>query len=152
MNPAPNTLHGHCFCEKVEFEIAGDTLKLVQCHCSLCRRQSGAASNAAALVPLDRFRWIRGEDSISSWTHESGFRSDFCSVCGSPVPNPLKNLPYVWVPAGLLEDKGHLEIVAHLCVASRASWDTAALQGVCYDEMPADFREFLEVLQVQRGQ
>ena len=114
-------MRGHCLCGKVEFEIDGSRFKLYQCHCSLCRRQSGSSSNAAAIISAEKFRWLRGAEFISSWVKDTGFRSDFCSRCGSPVPNPLRNMPYVWVPAGLLEDGGELEIAAHLCVASKTT-------------------------------
>ena len=129
-------MRGHCLCGEVEFEIDGEHFKLYQCHCSLCRRQGGSLSNAATIVTNDKFRWLRGVEFISTWKKESGFRSDFCSICGSPVPNPLRNLPYFWVPAGLLEEINGLEIVAHLCVASKATWDTTPLRGACYDELP----------------
>ena len=102
-------------------------------------------SNTATIVPDHKFRWIRGTEAIASWTKESGFRSDFCSTCGSAVPNPLRGIPYFWVPAGLLEDCSPLQIVAHLCVASKASWDPSSLQGVCYDHLP-DVPEFIELL------
>ena len=81
---------------------------------------------------------------------ESGFRSDFCSIFGSPVPNPLRNLPYIWVPTGLLEDNGDLQIVAQLCVAYKASWDPTILQGVCYDELP-NLSEFISLLQAAKA-
>jgi len=139
-------MKGQCFCGAVEFEITGNNFKLYQCHCSQCRRQSGSSANAATIVPASAFRWIRGTDSISSWTHQSGFRSDFCSVCGSPAPNPLKNLPYFWTPAGLLDDSDKLEVIAHLCVASKASWDMTDFQGKCFEHLP-DLQEFLALLQ-----
>lgn len=139
-------MRGHCFCEQVEFEIKGDNFKLYQCHCSQCRRLNGTSSNSATIVANENFRWLKGKELVSSWTHESGFRSDFCSVCGSPVPNPLKSFPYFWVPAGLLEDNGKLEIVAHVCVASKASWDTVPLQGTCYEHLPV-LQEFFAQLQ-----
>jgi hypothetical protein len=134
---------GHCLCESIQFEIHADTLGLYQCHCSQCRRQSGSVASAATIVPASRFRWLRGAEKISSFSHESGFRSDFCSVCGSPAPNPLKELPYVWVPAGLLEDSSQLEIVVHLCVDSKAVWDRASLGGVCYPHLPEQLDEFV---------
>ncbi|TPQ26088.1 GFA family protein [Methylomonas koyamae] len=140
---------GHCLCGQVEFEIVGESFKLYQCHCSLCRRQGGSLSNAATIVPNEKFRWLAGAEFISSWMKESGFRSDFCSICGSPVPNPLRNLPYIWVPTGLLEDNGDLQIVAQLCVAYKASWDPTILQGVCYDELP-NLSEFISLLQAAK--
>jgi hypothetical protein len=138
-------MRGQCFCTAVEFEIQGDHFKLYQCHCSQCRKQSGSSANAATIVPSSRFTWIRGKQSISSWTHESGFRSDFCSTCGSPVPNPLKSLPFVWVPAGLLENVENLAIIAHLCMASKASWDSDTLRGISHDQLP-DLNEFITLL------
>ncbi|WP_445369983.1 GFA family protein (plasmid) [Methylomonas sp. HW2-6] len=141
---------GHCLCGQVEFEIVGESFKLYQCHCSLCRRQGGSLSNAATIVPNEKFRWLAGAEFISSWMKESGFRSDFCSICGSPVPNPLRNLPYIWVPTGLLEDNGDLQIVAQLCVAYKASWDPTILQGVCYDELP-NLSEFISLLQAAKA-
>lgn len=138
-------MRGHCLCGQVEFEIDGSHLKLYQCHCSLCRRQGGSSSNTATIVPNERFRWLRGAESISSWQKETGFRSDFCSNCGSPVPNPLRNTSYFWVPAGLLEDGGHFEIVSHLCMSSRAPWDSTPQQGACYDGLP-DLPEFIALL------
>ena len=140
-------MHGHCLCGQIEFEIVGERFKLYQCHCSLCRRQGGSLSNAATIVPNEKFLWLRGTDFIASWKKESGFRSDFCSTCGSPVPNPLSNLPYFWVPAGLLEDSGSLEVVAHLCVTSKATWDTPTNQGARYDELPPSLSEFISLLQ-----
>ncbi len=138
-------MRGHCLCGQVEFEIDGDRFNLYQCHCSLCRRQGGSLSNTATIVSNERFRWLRGAEYVSSWKKGSGFRSDFCSACGSPVPNPLRGLPYFWVPAGLLESGSGLEIVAHLCVASKASWDSTPLQGACYDELP-NLSEFITLL------
>lgn len=139
-------MRGNCFCETVQFELDGNAFGLYQCHCSQCRRQSGSLSSAATIAPDTQFRWLSGTASISSWSHSSGFRSDFCAVCGSPVPNTLGNLPYVWVPAGLLEDGGHLEIVAHVCVDSKASWDRAPLAGMCYPHLPERIDEFVSLL------
>ena len=57
--------------------------------------------------------------------------------CGSPVPNPLRDLPYVWVPAGLLDAPGALEIVAHIFVNSKAPWDVLPPGGVHFPDAPS---------------
>jgi len=41
-------------------------------------------------VRSEQFVWITGQELISSYIKPSGFRSDFCRSCGSPVPNPLR--------------------------------------------------------------
>ncbi|MBI3546408.1 MAG: GFA family protein [Gammaproteobacteria bacterium] len=138
-------MRGKCLCEKIEFEITGTVPKLYQCHCSLCRKQGGSASNTSFIIEAKNLRWVCGQEYISSYVKDTGFRSDFCAKCGSPVPNPLRNMPYVWVPAGLLDDADQLKIVAHLHVGSRASWDTISAQGTRYDTMPK-FAELIELL------
>lgn len=46
----------------------------------------------------------------------------------------------------LLDGNGDLEIVAHLCVASKAAWNSTLLQGACYDELP-NLSELISLLQ-----
>ena len=79
-------MRGNCLCGAVVFEIVGEAPRLYQCHCSLCRKQSGSTANSSLLIESESFRWLGGEDRISSYVKEFGFRSDFCSRCGSPVP------------------------------------------------------------------
>lgn len=129
-------MYGKCLCGLVMFEIAGEKPRLYQCHCSQCRKQSGAASNAAAIIPNKYFQWLSGHENVSSWVSDTGFRSDFCSKCGSPVPNPLRSAPYYWVPAGLFEGNEPLTISAQLCVGSKAAWDVILGPGKQYEEMP----------------
>ncbi|TCV85849.1 GFA family protein [Sulfurirhabdus autotrophica] len=129
-------MRGKCLCGKIEFEIVGAVPNLYQCHCSLCRKQGGTSSNTAAIVAKEQFRWLAGQEHISSWVKDTGFRSDFCSNCGSPVPNPLRSTPYFWVPAGLLEGDVQLKIGAHLFVGSKASWDVILSPETQYETMP----------------
>jgi hypothetical protein len=129
-------VQGKCLCGRIGFECTGEYLTLYQCHCSPCRKQGGSSSNTALIVASEHFRWIRGTESITSWSKDTGFRSDFCSICGSPVPNPLRNLFRWWVPAGLLDDNGRLKVGIHLFVGSKASWDKIPPAGVPYETMP----------------
>lgn len=129
-------MRGKCLCGLVEFEVIGTAPKLYQCHCSLCRKQGGSTSNTATIVSARNFQWLAGQEHISSWIKDTGYRSDFCSKCGSPVPNPLRSTPYYWVPAGLFEGDVQLTISAHFFVGSKASWDVITSPGVQYETMP----------------
>jgi len=138
-------LRGQCLCGRVCFEVSGAVPRMYQCHCSLCRKQSGAAASAATIVPTGSFRWVQGQDGISSWIKDTGFRSDFCSTCGTPVPNPLRTLPYVWVPVGLLDDDERLAIGMQVFVDSKASWDVGPWPGVAHEGCP-ELLEFIAIL------
>ncbi len=143
-------MRGQCLCEAVSFEILGTPPKLYQCHCSLCRKQGGSTSNTGMVVASENFRWLSGQERVSSYAKATGFRSDFCSTCGSTVPNPLRNTPFVWVPSGLFDGSEKLEIAVHLYVGSRALWDTAALSGTLFETMP-EMHEFAQLLQTDGG-
>jgi hypothetical protein len=127
-------MRGSCLCGEVRFEISGDLPNFYQCHCKLCRKQGGSASNSATIVDAAAMRWVAGEALISSYVRPTGFRSDFCSRCGSPVPNPLRKTAYYWVPAGLFDDETDREICVHLYVDSKASWDTIPPAAPQYQE------------------
>lgn len=139
-------MRGKCLCGAIEFELDGDIPNLYQCHCSLCRKVTGSAANAAFRIAADQFKWISGSDRIREFITESGFKSHFCKTCGSPVPNLTSNDSAYWIPAGLLEEASELELVAHLYVASKACWEVIAEVGEQFDEMPdvADLDRLLQ--------
>ena len=80
--------------------------------------------------------WNSGEELVQKYEPESGFKSHFCSRCGSPLPNLTAADSAWWVPVGLLEETEELQVAAHLFVGSRAAWDVIAGSGEHFDKMP----------------
>ncbi len=78
----------------------------------------------------DDFRWIVGEDVISTWKKPGhDWQMWFCSVCGSQLPG--QNSPTTtFIPAGSIVSGGeHLKVVHHIWVGSKASWDVIGDTG-----------------------
>jgi hypothetical protein len=117
---------GACLCGAVQFSIKGRLPNAYQCHCSLCQRATASSANAGTFVDKAAFSWSSGEALVRSYSRPSGFRNDFCSECGSSVPNPLRDTDLMWIPMGLLDDAGGSIIVAHLHLGSAPSWDDEA--------------------------
>lgn len=71
---------GGCHCGAVAFEVdAPARLDVVECNCSIC----GPTAYQHLIVPRERFRLLRGEESLS--TYEFGTRTArhlFCRGCG----------------------------------------------------------------------
>jgi hypothetical protein len=128
---------GKCLCGEIRFEITGEIPNLYQCHCSLCRKVTGTSANAATFINQENFNWLSGKDNIRSFIKETGFRSDFCSTCGSPAPNKLRGTSKYWVPAGLLEETEGLEVVEHIYTNSKAQWDLIGDHGTQHEQMPS---------------
>lgn len=139
-------MKGSCLCKNISFRLTGTIPHLYQCHCSLCRKLTGSASDSAFFIAKENFQWLSGQESISSYRTKSGFRSDFCRQCGSTVPHLMTNKSQFWVPAGLLDEQSEHQVVAHLFVDSKASWDVIADGAVQYDEMP-EISELNQLLQ-----
>lgn len=129
-------MKGECLCGNVKFEIEEEIRNLYQCHCTLCRKATGAAANAATFVQGTAFRWVSGESGIKSFKKPSGFRSDFCSECGSPVPNSLRDSGMVWIPAGLLNEAVSSRVSVHLHTKSAAPWELESAECVRLDGAP----------------
>jgi hypothetical protein len=56
-------LKGGCFCGDIRYEAGGKPFYRTNCHCSICRRTTGAPFVAWFSVPRSEFRLVQG-DSI----------------------------------------------------------------------------------------
>jgi hypothetical protein len=135
---------GSCLCGSVEFQLRGLSGNIYQCHCTLCRKQGGSASNTGTVIPVDQLTWLKGEESIKAWVKDTGFSSYFCKECGSPVPNRLRSMNYYWIPVGVLED-GPYKIVANLYLDHKAKWAAVSPTGERYSTMP-EVNDFIQLL------
>ena len=129
-------MQGKCLCGGVSFSLSGELPNLYQCHCSLCRKVTGSSANAAFRVERVQLSWNSGEELIQEYQSASGFKSHFCSRCGSPLPNLTDEDSAWWIPVGLLEGDEELQVAAHVFVGSRACWDVIATSAEHFDEMP----------------
>ena len=120
----PSELEGGCFCGAVRYAI-GEVYDSAYCHCSICRRTSGAPAVAWANLRSRDFRLTKGNparfESSATWTRF------FCSNCGSPIfqqaPNPPRDgsdLLCVLVPT--LDDPEAVRPTAHIWCSSRLSY------------------------------
>lgn len=116
-------LEGSCLCGGVRFTITGLHSGVGFCHCSLCRKVSGAAATAIVVLDFDQLIWRSGEALVRRFERPSGYGSAFCQTCGSPAPDHDRARTVWCVPAGLLDGDPALAIADHSYVASRARWD-----------------------------
>jgi len=126
-------IHGSCLCGGVRFEIAGPLMSPLNCHCSQCRKQHGAAFRSRVRVKADDVRWLAGEDLITFFESARGYLRGFCRKCGSPILNkngpnwkPPAEFPNVGPPqvgiALALLDHPPVRPECHTFVASKADW------------------------------
>jgi len=119
-------VRGSCLCGSIRFEYSRAVTEIYLCHCSLCRKNSGAASNAVIIVPEGDFKWISGDELRQVYTKPTGWTATFYRTCGSPVPARMRDATAYGVPAGLLDDDPGVRIGCHIFVGSKAPWDEIA--------------------------
>src|SRR4029077_6818580 len=82
---------GGCFCGRIRYEAAGTPFEKTNCHCSICRRTSGAPFVTWFSVPKASFRLLVGEPTRFR-SSARGTRS-FCPSCGTPLICELDDFP-----------------------------------------------------------
>jgi hypothetical protein len=118
---------GSCLCGGVRFEIAAAAGPFELCHCSRCRKATGAAFAAMLGVRTADFRFVTGEELVTRYEAPlrdapPPYRAAFCRRCGSPVPNPDLGSAWCEVPAGLLDDDPGLRPDKHIFIELKAPW------------------------------
>ncbi|HTT39979.1 MAG TPA: GFA family protein [Burkholderiales bacterium] len=81
---------GSCHCGAVLIEVeAPEDVEVYECNCSMCER----TGFQHLIVPAHRFRLVRGQESLASYTFNTGVAKHlFCRVCGvKPFYVPRSN-------------------------------------------------------------
>jgi hypothetical protein len=126
-------IRGSCLCGGVKFTITGPLLRSLNCHCSFCRKQHGAAFRTRARVSRADFTWNQGEELVNYYEATPGYRRGFCRICGSPILNraePHSSLAVAHPPTlgefgialGTLDDDPGIGPESHIFVGSKAPW------------------------------
>jgi hypothetical protein len=115
---------GSCLCGEIAFEATGSPVRVVNCHCSRCRRGRSAAHATNYLYPLDHFRFTRGEAQLATYrvSEAKFFAVSFCTRCGGALPRISSERGFAVVPGGALDTDPHATPTAHIFVGSKANW------------------------------
>jgi hypothetical protein len=131
------TITGECFCGAVTYEITGPLRDARSCHCSRCRKAFSAQASAYALVDPVTFRWLSGEELLTTYASQQGFGLRFCSVCGSTLCGVFEGEVH-GVTLGCVNGDPEVAIERHIFVGSKAAWEVMPEGVVTYDEGPDD--------------
>lgn len=112
---------GGCLCGAIRYEASAEPVRGVICHCSMCRRHSGAPALAFVHFPREAFHWLGREPQRyrSSAFAERGF----CSVCGSTISMHEEAIAdRVQVTVGSLDEPDRVKIDDHVWVSEQIEW------------------------------
>jgi hypothetical protein len=126
------SVKGSCLCGAIEFEMTVTPRGATHCHCSRCRKTRGTGHATNLPVPLDGFRYLRGEELLTKYRLPSAkyYAHWFCSVCGSTMPRVDEARGIGIIPMGAFDDDPGVRPERHIHVASKAPLETIE------DELP----------------
>ncbi len=114
-------IEGGCFCRYLRYQAAGQPYHETSCHCSICRRTTGAPFVAWFSVAKSTFQWIAGEPK---YFHSSakGTRA-FCPHCGTQITFENSDVPReIDITTCSLDDPEQLAPKDHTRTSSKLSW------------------------------
>ena len=117
------TLAGACQCGAVTYAVADEFAFAVNCHCSICRRATGAAFKPIAGIERAKMRITAGQDSILI-VDAPAWHDERCGLCGSLLFAVVQEGVFIHVAMGTLLDDPTIRPSAHIFVGSKAPWFT----------------------------
>jgi hypothetical protein len=114
--------NGSCLCGALRYQIDGPFSAMMNCHCSMCRKEHGSLFATYAVAPATGLRWIAGEDRVARYRSSAHGVRAFCPTCGSAAPGVSPEMGIVFAPAGNLEGDLGITPQRHIFVGSKAPW------------------------------
>lgn len=115
---------GGCLCGQVRYEISGEPLAVVICHCKNCQKQSGSTFSINIIGQSEQIE-IQGNLSTYADTNDSGdpVNRNFCENCGSPIFSEiLSQGNLIALKVGTLDDTSDIEPQTQFWCISKQNW------------------------------
>ena len=96
---------GKCFCEHTTVTVTGTPVAVSICHCSICRKLSGAPFTIQALCKAEQVV-VEHEGAPSETASSANVSRCRCAKCGSPIYASLMKGKMIAVPLTVLNTPG----------------------------------------------
>lgn len=120
------TRTGRCLCGLISYELSGDPIATVVCHCEHCQRQSGGPFSVN-LIAIESQLAVSG---VLSTYEDRGEKDDavyvlrrFCGACGSPIYSELvEPAGVIAVKSGTLDDRSEVNPTVEAWCEHKQPW------------------------------
>ena len=129
---------GSCSCGGVTYEITGDPMMQLQCHCLNCQKSSGAGHNPIAVYTDDQVK-VMGKLTEFKYKGDSGKMATalFCPTCGSQMLGRAEVMPgTIAVRVGTMEDSAFFAPQIAVYEKRKRHWDQQQAQIPGFPMMP----------------
>lgn len=129
-------LTGGCHCGAIRYEVEGEPLTHALCHCSDCRRHSGAPMVGWTMYPHQAVTITKGEPQVYESSQHG--RRQFCPTCGTGLfYTNAEVLPgLIDIQSATYDQPDVVPARIHIQVAERIGWMEHAHELPKYDRYP----------------
>ncbi|MEM7255568.1 MAG: GFA family protein [Pseudomonadota bacterium] len=111
---------GGCLCGVVRYRFEDDPRVVSHCHCTVCRRVSGAPYVTWLTVRRDR---IEVEGDIEWFTSSEWGARGFCPRCGTHIVGRSEHYERYWdITAGSLDAPDRISPDRHVFAENKVAW------------------------------
>lgn len=112
---------GGCLCGTIRYRVTGKQLRGTICHCSICKKWSGAPFLSWTLFNKGQFEWLSGAPGAINAT--PAVTRKFCERCGSPLSFEFTDSSeIIGVTTGTLDEPDEFCPTRHNWTTSQVSW------------------------------
>jgi hypothetical protein len=114
-------LRGGCHCGAVRYEMPAEVAHHALCHCTDCRKASGAPAVSWALAPADHVKITGQTQAYASSEHA---KRHFCAACGTSLfyTNTVIFPGMIDVQSATLDDPDAIPLQGQIQTAERIGW------------------------------
>lgn len=127
-------MKGSCLCGSIEYEVDQLDSPIQHCSCRTCRKAHAAAFNTGAAVRKESFRWLKGQEQLSSYESSPGKLRYFCSNCGSQLVAERQGSPRLVLRVATLDEDPHMQPSYQIWESHEVSWLEYGPQVKAYSE------------------
>ena len=131
-----NRLRGGCYCGATAYEVEDAFRYAMNCHCSQCRRTTGAAFKPFAGIEIGKLALTKGQDALLIVGDPASAHDVHCAACGSLLYSVVRENAWAHVAMGTLIDPPSIRPQMHIMVGSRAPWFEITDDLPQFDEFP----------------
>ncbi|MBM3540868.1 MAG: GFA family protein [Alphaproteobacteria bacterium] len=112
---------GGCLCGAVRFRTTGPLGPVSHCHCTMCRKASGAPVVTFTRVGMSEFAFTKGKPK--EYRSSKGGRRGFCAKCGSQLCFMYDAKPdSIGLNVGCFDEPERLKPVRHIYSETMIPW------------------------------
>ncbi|KNC50099.1 uncharacterized protein AMSG_11916 [Thecamonas trahens ATCC 50062] len=94
-----------CMCGAVAYGMVGEPIMSVYCHCSMCRKHTGAPFVHSAAWMAEKVTVVSGDGDacVIAYNSSDAFTRGSCAACGGAVANAVAAHGMIGFPVGIID-------------------------------------------------